>query len=65
MNLLIKLIPLLLLIGVCAPSYAAVNDVELISCAVYNESEEESEGDGDKKTEGGEKGEEEEEPDCE
>jgi len=59
MNLLIKIIPLLLLIGICAPSYAAVNDVEFISCATYNESDEA----GDKKEEGEE--EEEEEPDCE
>ena len=56
MYLLIKLIPLLLLIGICAPSYAAVNNVEPGSCVVYNDS------DGDKKTEGEE---EEEEPDCE
>ncbi len=62
MNLLIKIIPLLLLIGICAPSYAAVNDVEIITCAVYNESEEggDKKEDGDKETE-----EEEEEPDCE
>jgi len=59
MNLLIKIIPLLLLIGICAPSYAAVNDVEIITCAVYNESED----GGDKKEDGEE--EEEEEPDCE
>ena len=57
MYLLIKLIPLLLLIGICVPSYAAVNNVEPGSCVVYNDSE----GDGDKKTEE----EEEEEPDCE
>lgn len=60
MNLLIKITPLLLLIGICAPSYAAVNDVEIITCAVYNESEEgeDEKEDGDKETE-------EEEPDCE
>lgn len=58
MNLLIKLIPLLLLIGFCAPSYAAVNDVEFNACAVY------SAEDGDTKTEEGDT-EEEEEPDCE
>ena len=57
MKLLIKLIPFLLLIGICGPSYAAVNDVEFISCATYSESDEA----GDKK----EEGEEEEEPDCE
>jgi hypothetical protein len=60
MNLLIKLIPLLLLIGVCAPSYASVNDVELIACAVYSDSED----GGDEKKEGDTKTEEE-EPDCE
>lgn len=61
MNQLIKLIPFLLLMGIYAPSYASVNDVELITCAVFSDSEEE----GDKKPEGDKKGEEEEEPDCE
>ena len=61
MNLLIKLIPLLLLIGICNPSYAAVNGVELVSCIVNTASEE----GGEEKTEGGTEGEEEEEPDCE
>ena len=60
MNLLIKLMPLLLLSGIYAPSYAAVDDVEFISCSVYSESDE----DGDKKTGDDEKTEEE-EPDCE
>jgi len=59
MKLLIKLIPFLILIGIYGPSYAAVNDVEFISCATYSESDEA----GDKKEEGEE--EEEEEPDCE
>lgn len=61
MNLLIKLISFLLLIGIYAPSYAAVNDVEFISCVMYNEAED------DKKTEDGKGDEEteEEEPDCE
>ena len=57
MKLLIKLIPFLLLIGIYGPSYAAVNDVEFISCSTFSQSDEE----GDKKTEE----EEEEEPDCE
>lgn len=60
MNLLVKLMPLLLLPGICAPSYAAVSGVESISCAVYSESEEngEEKTDEDKETE-------DEEPDCE
>jgi len=63
MNLLIKVIPFLLLIGVCAPSYAAVNGVELTPRAVYGDSD--SDGNDDKKTEEGDKKTEEEEPDCE
>ena len=55
MNRLIKLIVLLLLIGQYVPSYAAVDDVELITCSVYS----------DDKKEGEKKEGEEEEPDCE
>ena len=58
MNLLNKLIALLLLIGFYAPSYAAVDGIELITCCVYSDDEKE----GEKKDE---KEEEEEEPDCE
>ena len=52
MNLLVKLMPLLLLPGICAPSYAAVSGVEPISCTVYSESEENGEDKAgeDKKT---------------
>lgn len=57
MNLLYKLIALLLLIGFYAPSYAAVDGSELITCCVYSDDEKE----GEKKDE---KEEEEEEPDC-
>jgi hypothetical protein len=57
MNLLNKLIALLLLIGFYAPSYAAVDGIELITCCVYSDDEKE----GEKKDE---KEEEEEEPDC-
>lgn len=57
MNLLNKLMALLLLIGLYAPSYAAVNDVDLMTCSVYSDDKKE----GDKKE--GER--EEEEPDCE
>ena len=57
MNLLNKLIALLLLAGFCVPSYAAVDDIELITCSVYSDDEKEG-----KKKEGEE---EEEEPDCE
>ncbi len=60
MNLLNKLIALLLLIGLYAPSYAAVNDVDLVTCSVYSDDKKE----GDKKG-GKEGGKEEEEPDCE
>ncbi len=52
MNLLKKLIIFLFLVGFNAPSYAAVDDVELPACGVYSDSE-------DKGKEG-----EEEEPDC-
>lgn len=55
MNLLYKLIALLLLIGFYAPSYAAVDGSELITCCVYSDDEKE----GEKKDE-----KEEEEPDC-
>ena len=55
MNLLNKLIVLLLLIGCYAPSYAAVDGIELITCCVYSDDEKE----GEKKDE-----KEEEEPDC-
>ncbi len=51
MNLLKKVIALLLLVGFYAPSYAAVDGVELITCSVYSDDVKE-----------GEK--EEEEPDC-
>ncbi len=63
MKLLIKLIPLLLLTAVYAPSHAAVNKLEFtfISCFVFNDGDEK----GDKKTEEGDKKTEEEEPDCE
>ena len=57
MNLLNKLIALLLLIGFYAPSFAAVDGIELITCCVYSDDEKE----GEKKDE---KEEEEEEPDC-
>ena len=60
MNLINKLIALLLLIGLYAPSYAAVNDVDLVTCSVYSDDKKE----GDKKG-GKEGGKEEEEPDCE
>jgi hypothetical protein len=59
MNLLNKLIVLLLMTGLYAPSFAAVDDVELISCSVYSDSEKNGDKKDDKKTE------EEEEPDCE
>ncbi len=55
MNLFNKLITLLLLAGFYLPSYAAVDEVELISCGVYSDGEKE----GEKEEE------EEEEPDCE
>ncbi|MDX2505784.1 MAG: hypothetical protein QNL62_15085 [Gammaproteobacteria bacterium] len=54
MNLLNKLITILLLIGFYAPSYAAVDGVELTTCSVFSDDEKEDE----------KKGEEEEEPDC-
>jgi hypothetical protein len=60
MNLLNKLIALLLLIGFYAPTYAAVDGVELITCSVYSDDEKEGEKKGEKEEE-----EEEEEPDCE
>ena len=55
MNLINKLIILFLLSGFYAPSFAAVDDVEMTSCSTF------SEGDGKKEGET----EEEEEPDCE
>ena len=61
MKLLIKLISLLLLMAICAPSYAAVNGLESASCFVSNDNDEK----GDKKTEEGDKKTTEEEPDCE
>lgn len=61
MKLLIKLIPLLLLMAVCAPSHAALNKLEFTSCFVFNDGDEK----GDEKTEEGDKETEEEEPDCE
>ena len=64
MNLLNKLIVLLLLIGFYAPSYAAVDGIELITCCVYSDDEKEGEKEDETKDE--KKGEtEEEEPDCE
>ena len=62
MNLLNKLIALLLLIGFYAPTYAAVDGVELITCSVYSDDEKEGEKKGEKEEE---EEEEEEEPDCE
>ncbi len=59
MKLLRNLFVLLLLAGFYAPSYAAVSDAELISCAVFNDEN----SNGNEKKEGGKK--EEEEPDCE
>ena len=62
MNLLNKLIALLLLAGFYLPSYASVDDVELITCSVYSDDKKEGEKEGEKegKKKGGE-----EEPDCE
>jgi hypothetical protein len=60
MNLLNKLIALLLLIGFYAPSYAAVDGIELITCCVYSDDEKEGEKKDEKEDE-----KEEEEPDCE
>ena len=60
MNLLNKLIAFLLLVGFYAPSYAAVDDIDLIACSVYSNDEKEGE-----KKDGKEGGKEEEEPDCE
>ena len=62
MNLLNKLIALLLLFGFYAPSYAAVDGVELITCSVHSDNEKEGEKKDGKKGEKEE--EEEEEPDC-
>ena len=62
MNLLEKLFILLLLIGFYAPAYSAVDGVELISCGLFNDAEEQDDKKGDKKDD--KKGEEE-EPDCE
>ncbi len=59
MNLLNKLIVLLLVIGFYTPSFAAVDDIELISCSVFSDDGKE----GDKKEGGTKEGEE--EPDCE
>ena len=57
MNLLNKLIALLLLAGIYAPSYAAVDGVELLNCSVYSDDKKEGEKKDGKKDE--------EEPDCE
>ena len=57
MNLLKNILALFLLLGLYAPSYAAVNDIKSTSCAVFNE---EGGKDGEKKED-----DEEEEPDCE
>ena len=59
MRSLQKLFLLLLLTIFFAPSYAAVNGVELTACSVFSEAEDKGDGEGDKKEE-----EEEEEPDC-
>lgn len=65
MNLLNKLIVLLLLVGFYTPSYAAVDDVDLITCSVYSDDEKEGEKKGEKEGgKGGKEEEEEEEPDC-
>ena len=61
MKMLLKLIPLLLLMAVSAPSHAALNKLEFTSCFVFNDGDEK----GDEKTEEGDKKTEEEEPDCE
>jgi len=60
MNQLNKLITLLLLLGVYAPSYAAVSSIDLGNCSVYSDDDKEDEGKDNK-----EDGKEEEEPDCE
>ncbi len=57
MNFLKNLFVFLLMLGICAPTYAAVGDIGPDSCGVYN--------DGDKKDGDKKEGEEEEEPDCE
>ena len=57
MNPLNKLMVLLLLAGFYLPSYASVDDVELITCSVYSDDEKEGEKKGKKEGE--------EEPDCE
>jgi len=59
MHLLKKLLPFLLSIGFFSPVFAAVDSYQPTFCNAY------SEADGDKKTEGGDKQTEEEEPDCE
>ena len=63
MNLLKIILIQLLLIGFCAPSYAAIDDVEPVSGSGVSDKEET----GDKKSdkEKGDKNSEEEEPDCE
>jgi len=61
MKQLKNLFVLLLLAGFYLPSYAAVTDVEPISCGVFNDEN----GNGGDKKEGDKDKEEEEEPDCE
>lgn len=58
MSLLKKLVFLLLLVGFYSPSFAAVDGIDLASCSVFSEAEEDDKKDGETK-------EEEEEPDCE
>ena len=50
-KLLKSLFVLLLLAGLYAPSYAAVSDIELVSCGVFNDEN----SNGDDKKEGGKK----------
>lgn len=64
MNLLNKIVVLLLLVGFCAPSFAAVDGFEPVFCGVFADIDKEGDKKGDKK-EGDKKTEEEKEPDCE
>ena len=51
MKLLKSLLVLLLLVGFYTPSYAAVSDIELVSCGVFNDEN----SNADDKKEGGKK----------
>ena len=63
MNRLNKLLAILLLAGFSASSYAAIENIELVSCGIlFNENGSDSEKKEDDKKQGGK---EEEEPDCE